>query len=182
METEVPVLTTVQPTERCSICYKDISADDTFCQNCGYPIKGTEQEQKDFRLNHDFRKIDMLHFNDKVRKAGNVLYYLSGIFVVSGIIFYFLKKDSPDAFAVLITNLIVAIVFLALGGYSRKKPLACIISGLCLYAILLILDAIADPMSIVRGIFLKIVVIGLLIKGLKSAIEIERIKKENNLS
>jgi predicted nucleic acid-binding Zn ribbon protein len=179
---ETPVLTTAQPTEQCSICYKDISDEDTFCQNCGYPLKGTEQEQKDFRLQHDFRNIDLFHFNDKVRKAGNVFYYLSGIFAVSGAILYFLKKDDPNAFAALITNLILAMVFLALGGYSRKKPLACIISGLCLYAIILVLDAIVDPISIVRGIFLKIIIIGLLIKGLKSAIEIEKIKKENNIS
>jgi hypothetical protein len=171
-----------QSLERCDACFTDVATDDVYCPNCGYPVKGTEQEQKDFRLNHDFQNIDLFHFNDKVRKAGNVLYYLSGIFVVSGMIFYFLKKDSPDAIATLITNLILAMLFLALGGYSRKKPLACIISGLCLYAIILVLDAIVDPVSIVRGIFLKIVIVGLLVKGLKSAIEIEKIRKENNLS
>jgi hypothetical protein len=117
-----------------------------------------------------------------VRKAGNVFYWLSGIFFVSGLILYFAKNDDPSSFAALITNLILSMVFLALGGYSKKKPLACIISGLCLYTILLVLDAIVDPVSIVRGIFLKIVIIGFLIKGLKSAIEIEKIKKENHIS
>ena len=180
---ETPDLTTTPiATLRCETCYKDVSIDDAFCQSCGYPLKGTDQEQKDFRLQHDFRNIDLFAYDGKVKKAANALYYLSGIFVVSGLIIYLTNKDAENAMAVLITNLILAMIFLALGGYSKKKPLACIISGLCLYAIIVILNAIVDPITIVSGIFFKIIVIGFLINGLKSALEIEKIKKENNLS
>jgi predicted nucleic acid-binding Zn ribbon protein len=180
---DTPELTTpIATLQHCDICYKDVPADDSFCQTCGYPLKGTEQEQKDFRLQHDFRNIDIASFGAKVKKASNALYYLSGIFVISGLIIYFSNQNAENAVGVLITNLILAMVFLALGGYSKKKPLACIISGLCLYAIIVILNAIVDPISIVRGIIFKIVVIGFLINGLKSALEIEKIKKENNLS
>ncbi|MEO6976950.1 MAG: zinc ribbon domain-containing protein [Mucilaginibacter sp.] len=180
---ETPELTTTPVTvQRCETCYKDVSPDDAFCQSCGYPLKGTDQEQKDFRLQHDFRNIDLFAFNSKIKKASNALYYLSGIFVVSGLIIYFINPNAENAVAVLITNLILAMLFLALGGYSKKKPLACIISGLCLYTIIVILNAIVDPITIVRGIIFKIVVIGFLINGLKSALEVEKIKKENNLS
>jgi hypothetical protein len=81
----------------------------------------------------------------------------------------------------LLTNLILAFVFLALGGYAHKKPLACIVSGLCLYVIVIILNAIADPATIARGALVKILIIGYLVKGIKSAIEIEKIKKEHNI-
>lgn len=179
---ETPALTSAQPTERCSICYKDVATDDAFCQNCGYPLQGSEQEQKNFRLQHDFKSIDVNMYNEKVRKAGNSLYWLAGIFVVSGLVFYFTNQEAEGAIAALVIYLILAMLFLGLGGYSRKKPLACIVSGLALYAILVILNAIADPVSIVRGIIFKIAIIGLLINGLKSALEVEKLKKEGGLS
>ena len=78
--------------------------------------------------------------------------------------------------------LILAILFLCLGGYSRKKPLACIICGLSLYVIVQILFLIADPLSLLRGIIFKIVIIGYLIKGIQSALELENFKKENNIA
>lgn len=178
---ETPALTGAQPTERCGTCYKDVSADDAFCQNCGYPLKGTDQEQKDFRLQHDFRSIDLNNYTEKTRKAGNSLYWLAGIFVFSGLVFYFTKQDTEGAVATLITNLILAMIFLGLARYSRKKPLACIMSGLALYAIIVILNAIVDPVSIVRGIIFKIVIIGLLVNGLKSALEVEKMKKDSGM-
>jgi hypothetical protein len=41
---------------------------------------------------------------------------------------------------------------------------------------------IDDPVNIVKGIILKVIVIIYLVKGLQSAIEAEKIKKEHNLS
>jgi len=81
-----------------------------------------------------------------------------------------------------IPNLVLAVVFLALGGYTHKKPLACIISGLSLYIIVLILFFIDNPASLAYGVIVKIVIIGYMIKGIKSAIEIEKIKKEHNIA
>ncbi|HEY8929413.1 MAG TPA: hypothetical protein VIM55_09500 [Mucilaginibacter sp.] len=178
---ETSALPSAQPTERCNSCYKDVSAEDAFCQNCGYPLKGTAQEQSNFRVQKDFRDIDHFEFNAEVRKAANSLYYLSAIFVISGLIVYVTNKDSEDAVVTLILNLVLAMIFLALGGYARKKPLACIISGLALYAIVVVLNAIIDPVTIIKGLIMKIIIVGFLIKGLKAALEIEKMKKENQL-
>ena len=92
-------------------------------------------------------------------------------------------KDQADGLTDVILNIILAMIFLALGGYTHKKPLACIISGLALYIIIQVLNIIIDPVSFASPIVLivKIVIIGFLIKGIRSAIEIERIRKENNL-
>jgi hypothetical protein len=166
----------------CHACYAKGSADDVYCTNCGYPLKGTEQEQQNFILKKNFTSIDLGSFNKRLKTAANSLYYLGGAFVVYGIIFYFIKQDDPDATAMLLTNLILGFVYVALGSYTHKKPLACIVSGLCLYAIVIILNAIANPVSIASGIIVKILIIGYLIKGIKGAIEIERIKKENSIA
>jgi hypothetical protein len=166
----------------CHACYAKGTSDDVYCTNCGYPLKGTEEEQQNFVLKKNFATIDLESFNKRLKTAANSLYYLGGAFAVYGIIFYLIKQDDPDATAMLLTNLILAFVYVALGGYTHKKPLACIVSGLCLYVIVIILNAIADPATIARGPIVKILIIGYLIKGIKSAIEIERIKKENNIA
>ena len=179
---EDPQSTLTAPLSHCAACNTEILTGDAFCTNCGYPVRGTKKEQDYFMLKRDWAEIDIASFNKKLKTAANSLYYLAAAFVIYGIVFYFLKQDDPNAIAMLLTNLILAFVFLALGGYALKKPLACIVSGLCLYVIVIILNAIADPATIARGAIVKILIIGYLVKGIKSAIEIEKIKKEHNIA
>jgi hypothetical protein len=170
------------PIERCAACFTNVVNDDVYCSNCGYPLKGSAQEQRDFIAKQHTINVDIAVVNKRVRAAGNTLYYLSGIFILSGIINFFISKDDPDVAAIVIPIFILAILFLVLGEYSKKKPLACIISGLALYAIVQVLSFIDNPANIAHGIIIKIIIIGFLIKGVKSAIEIEKIKKENNIT
>ncbi len=93
-----------------------------------------------------------------------------------------MQHDDPDAMGVIITNLVLAGIFVALGAYTHKKPLVCLIAGLSLYVIVQILLLIVSPVTVVRGIIAKIIVIGLLIKGIQSALAIEKIKKEHNIA
>ena len=96
---------------------------------------------------------------------------------------FFQVKDEPDVLSYILPNIILAIVFLALGGYTHKKPLACIVSGLVLYVIIQIMDIVNDPQSFASliTIIVKIAIILYLVKGIQSAIEIDRIKKQNNI-
>jgi hypothetical protein len=179
---ENSLATFATPVEECHACYVKVSNDDFFCPNCGYPIKGTEKDQKDFVLKREMAGIDLESFNLLLKKAANTLYYLAALFVFYAIVTYFLKKNDPYVLAMVIPNLVLAVVFLALGGYTRKKPLACIVSGLSLYIIVLILFFIDNPASLAYGVIVKIAIIGYMIKGIRSAIEIEKIKKEHNIA
>jgi hypothetical protein len=124
----------------------------------------------------------MFNYNKTLKQAGTTLYFLAGVFILSGLVYFFMHKDEEDVVAVVITDLIMAAMFLVLGAYSKKKPLACLISGLSLYVIVQLLNAIVDPISIARGIIIKIVIIGYMIKGIKSAMEIEKIRKEKHIA
>jgi len=177
MENALPV----PPIEKCAHCYAEIKNDDVYCTNCGYPLQGTEFEQKSFIANLEVIGIDMAEYNKKVRAAANTLYYLSGVFILSGIINFFILKDNADVLAIVIPTFILAMLFLLLGSYCPKKPLACLVSGLALYIIVQVINAFDSPMSLAKGIIIKIFIIGYLIKGIKSAIELEKMKKENNI-
>ncbi|AYL95979.1 zinc ribbon domain-containing protein [Mucilaginibacter celer] len=180
MENQIPAA--VVPAERCTYCNTEIKAEDTFCTQCGYPVKGTETEQNHFISEREIQEIDLFTYNKSLRQATNTLYYLSGIFVFAALIYFGLHKDDPDVVAVVITNIIMAAIFLVLGSYSKRKPLACLVSGLSLYVIVQVLNAVVSPTSLLQGILVKIIIIGYMIRGIKSAMDVEKIRKENNIA
>jgi len=162
----------------CNSCNTAVSNADAFCNNCGYPLHGTEQEQMDFISNRTYKEIDLEDYNKQIKKAGMALYLIAAFALLWGIILYATSKE----LAILLGSLIICIIFVALGAWSRRKPLAAILSGAALYAILIILSAIDNPITIVSGIIWKVLIIGAFIRGIKSAIEAEKIKKELNLN
>lgn len=174
---DLSAINTLAVTESCSACYNQINEDDSFCGGCGYPLKGTVEEKNNFISVRNSKEIDLADANNKIKTAGRSLYWIAGATVLSGFIFYFVNKDIN----LIIVNLILGAIYAGLGAWSQKKPLAAIISGFALYVLIFILNVITNPSSIANGIILKILFVGYFIKGIKSAIEAEKIKKELNI-
>lgn len=161
----------------CKSCYEKVNETDAFCDNCGYPLKGSETEQQDFIVNRTYKEIDLEEYTKQIKKAGMTLYLIAAFMLLGGVILYATSKET----AILIGSVIISGLFVSLGFWSRKKPLAAIVSGAALYAILIILSAIENPLSIVSGIIWKILIIGAFIRGIKAAIDAEKVKKELNI-
>jgi hypothetical protein len=70
---------------------------------------------------------------------------------------------------VLVVNLILSALMLVLAWWSKRKPLAAILIATAIFAVVQVLGAIEDPKSITQGILIKIVVIGVLVRGIKGA-------------
>lgn len=175
MEEQISLSEASQAT--CAVCNKQVNSEDSFCESCGYPLKGTEQEQNYFIATRGNKEIDLEEANKKIASAGKALYWVAGLTLVAGLAYFFILK----VVAVLIVNIILAGIYLGLGFWSKSKPLAAIISGLSLYVLTYILNGIVDPITLAQGIIIKIVMVGLLIKGIKSALEAEKLKKELNV-
>ena len=169
------------PIYKCAACFTVVNDADIHCTACGYPLKGTAIDQTAFIANHKNLNVDFVNYSKAIKKAGRTLFYLSAIFAISGIYNFFVSKDDPDVILIVVPLIVLAITFLLLGEFSKKKPLACIIVGIGLYGIVQILDLIGDPASIARGIFGRVVIIILLINGLESALDVEKIKKEHHI-
>jgi hypothetical protein len=161
----------------CAACFKNITEADAFCNNCGYPLNGTDQEQRFFISERNSKEIDLDHAHKEIKKAGNILFYIAGFTLVLGSILAATSHDGQSS-SLFITNVVLAIIFAGLGFWSRKKPLPAIISGFALYALIIILNAVVSPLTILSGIIFKIIFIGLFIRGVKSAIAAEKLKKE----
>jgi ABC-type enterobactin transport system permease subunit len=62
-----------------------------------------------------------------------------------------------------------------------KKPVAAIISGMVSFVLVQLLAVFEDPTNVYKGIIIKIIIIGYLVKGLQSAFEAEKIRKQHNI-
>jgi len=167
--------------EECKCCFEKTNLVDQFCQKCGFPLKGTNAEQQIFMYRRSFKKLELNGYDKKIKSAGTTLYVLAGIFMLYGLVYFFADSKSNTASAMLITYGLVAIIFLLLGAWSGKKPVASIISGMVLYISLQLISAVSDPTSLFKGIIFKIIIISYLIKGLLSGLEAEKIKKQHNI-
>src|SRR5438034_10364369 len=106
-----------------------------------------------------------LHLDKKIKSAGTTLYVLAAISVLYGFGYYYINKTFSNALGVLVSYLIVSILFLLLGLWSRKKPVASIISGMILYILLQLIAAMDNPRNLINGAIVKIIIISYLIKG-----------------
>ena len=172
-------ITPAQSIECCSACYSAIADDDFYCNSCGYPLKGSETEQKHFMSVRSSKEIDLEEANKKIARAGYILYIIAGATLVMGFDMYATSKEK--GLNLMLVNVILAAIYAGLGVWSKKKPLTAIISGFALYALIFLLNAIVSPITILAGILGKIFFVACFIKGIKSAIEAERLKKELNI-
>ena len=81
----------------------------------------------------------------------------------------------------LLPDLYIAIDFVVLGFISYRKPLWAFSWGLGLYAMLIILIGIIEPISLLRGIILKIVIISALAYSISVAREKTNRAKPNEI-
>lgn len=151
--------------QTCSNCQSNIEIEALFCSNCGYPENGTEKEKAVFFAKKAMDKNKHVDAGEKINSARNTLYVIAALSFVFGLIFYFSSKD----ILVLITNIILAVLYVALGLWSSKKPLMALLLGLVLYITTIVISAIVDPSTIISGILWKIIIISYLGKGIYSA-------------
>lgn len=155
----------------CSFCDKGITPSDaTFCNHCGHPENGTDQQRAKFFAKRAVEKNKNIDADKKIKSARNTLFILSGIITVFGF-FVYLRTEDIIGFA---TNLVISFIYLALAFWSKEKPLIALLVGLLLYITIIVISAIVEPATLVQGILWKIIIISFLGKGLYSASSIKK--------
>jgi hypothetical protein len=108
-----------------------------------------------------------------IRQARLTIFVVAGIQLFFGMISGFEFGGNTGWFVFGITAFI-ALIFFALGIWTRKKPFTAILIALIIYSVLLVTDLIMQPSTIIKGILIKVFVIIFLVRGLKKAREAER--------
>ena len=176
------VFETTQPTDpTCKNCTKPVHPTERFCTGCGFPMNASEEEENQFYYRIGAKKLQLETLDRKVNDAKTALYVIAGLTFLGGIVLYFMTKDTFDAaLAILITNTIVALMFVGLAEFAKKKPFIALLSALLLYVTLFLYGVVVEGMSPASGFIVKIIVVVYLIKGINSASEAEKLKKEIN--
>jgi len=177
---------TASPTQnaaaKCPVCRTEVDAANVFCNNCGYPRKGTEHEQRMFLLNRNTKKNKLERANKKLWQATNTLFIIGALIGIIALGNCFLSFTSLHGdYGQMISQLPVSFIFVGLGFWCKKHPWPAILCGFSFYILLEILYVALSPHAIFNGIVIKLFVIGFLINGLVAALETEKLKKEMNL-
>jgi hypothetical protein len=165
----------------CKSCFETTIPEDRFCQHCGFPLQGTEEQQSNFIYHRGYKKLQVKELNEKASYASITFYVIAGVLLLSGLLSFAFNVQNNDSAGELIIYGILSISFLLLGVWSNKKPVAAIICGLSLYIIFILLQAMVAVSGIFSGIILKVLVIAGLIRALVAALEAEEIKKQHNI-
>jgi hypothetical protein len=66
---------------------------------------------------------------------------------------------------------VLATIFLALGIWARRSPLPPAIIGLTLYVTIILIGALIDPVSLIQGIIVKVIVIAFMIRAIQAGFQ-----------
>jgi len=149
----------------CSKCSTPLMENDTFCNNCGYPEKGSQNEKGMYEYRIKLKKDVLDDAKKKLRNVKILLGVLAGINILFGI--YFLMNDST--FYDGLGSLITAAVFSGCALWVDKQPLTGILAGFGFWILLQLMAIFIDPANLFSGIILKIIFIAIFIKGIASA-------------
>lgn len=164
----------------CKNCQKTVPAGQRFCTHCGFPVNATPEEEDQFYYRQGAKQLELSSLDKTISNAKNALWIIAGIMAVFALGIYFVNQEAPAASAVLITNLIVAAIFVALGFWANEKPFTALLSALILYITLYLYGVIVEGMNPLSGIIIRVIIIVYLVKGINSAREAEQLKKELN--
>lgn len=158
----------------CEHCNAENAPDKKFCTQCRYPIGGTDEEKHKFRGDIHLSKIRLKDAEDKIRTARIIIYVLAGFCLIAGLIAYFGQDDA----ATLMVNGLICILYLGLSAWVSSNPFGALLTAFIIYLTLILVNAIIDPVTLLSGILWKVIFIGALVKGIRSATEARTLMRE----
>jgi hypothetical protein len=175
---------------RCPACKAEIQLLDEFCTKCGHAL-GTPSR---------FMPMHSVQGATTAIKILAALYLIFGVgmyFFMRGDVETVLTNLAPFADhevlqpinnvvytagelrqrviwehrGTLIVNLILAGLMLVLAWWSRRKPLAAILIAAAIFAAMQVLNAMIDPKTLMQGLIIKVIIIVVLARGIKGALD-----------
>lgn len=119
-------------------------------------------------------------YDKHVKNARNAIFVVAVTQLVFGVFIVLSGSKNEDILTLAISLgviILVALIFFSFGLWTKKKPYTAILSALIFYAALLLIDVAYEPMSLFKGIIVKIFIIIYLVRGLGDAREAQRWKE-----
>ncbi|MDF2382730.1 hypothetical protein JMG10_14710 [Nostoc ellipsosporum NOK] len=152
------------------------------------PEQSNPKEEKTVLADHmnELRQIEMEGYELGVKKARNALFWAGGL-IFAGEMFIMYQLGYGFDPAIFGIALFEAAVFVGLGLWTRKKPYAAVVTGLIAFILFVILSGVVGYIewgaegfltNMVRGIFIKIIILAALVKGVRDARALQTARDE----
>lgn len=149
----------------CSKCNTSISNEDLFCSNCGYPERAGKREKDKYEYRIKLKKDVIEDAEKKLKNVKILLFVIAGFNLLMGLYQLIINEAIYDGIA----GLIAAGIFIGCAIWVEKQPLTGILAAFIFWILIQSAVVFVDPALLLRGIILKIVIIGIFIKGISSA-------------
>jgi hypothetical protein len=146
----------------CPKCQTKNHGQASFCESCGKSLASLRE------ADDGIEKMLLKEARKGVWALGIVAVLQAGAALIFG----------PDMWPLWV----IAGVFALLALWAMKAPLIASVIGLGVFVSLHLVEAVADPHTIYKGIILKIVVIGLLVNAIRSGLTHRKFRQERGLS
>ena len=166
------------PCPHCGVSNKREAA---FCSTCGKALP-TGQVPRivpkgELASTAVGRKVQTAELQWMLKKAGSALLVAAILQAVFGTIIVLIagqRTEVPTAVYVVIYG--AAAAFFGLYLWARVAPLPAAIVGLALFVTLHLLDALADPAALTRGIVMKVFIVALLAQAISAGLQYNRLR------
>lgn len=164
----------------CPHCAAPNATNAMFCATCGkaLPTPAAPPRIVDSAGSAQTRLGQHLQVEElakQTKKAAGALLVVAILQAVFGTIILFMTRANASASRGEVNITVLAIVlygiaalFLALALWARRSPFPAAIAGLVIFVTLHLVDALADPRTLLQGIVVKIVIIAILIRAISA--------------
>jgi hypothetical protein len=174
-----------QSTAACPHCGTANQNFSSFCESCGKALpsgaqSGPRMVTEAMPSTFAGRQLVSEELKKNLKKAKNALLTVAIIQTLFGLLIFGVAKSNMPAGqsfppVLLITLFGIALIFFGLYAWARHHPLPAAIVGLTLFVTLHLIDAIADPSQLGRGIIMKIIIVAMLIQAIQAGIKYKRL-------
>jgi hypothetical protein len=158
----------------CENCSTQLLDSVKFCNSCSFPVAGSEEDKRNFRLSVGSKRRQVKDAEEKIKSCKTVIYILAGILFITALVVGFTQDD----YVAMIVNLCISLLYLILAAWSEKNPFGAILTAFIIYVTLILINFFVDPTTLFSGLLFKILFIGAFVKGVRSAKEAKDILEE----
>lgn len=115
-----------------------------------------------------------------IKNARMSLFVIAGFQLIYSSVIAYTLEEGMTRTAEIIFGIVVASIFGGMGLLSNRKPYIALMIGLCIYIGLQLLGLYTNPENIAKGVFIKVLIISWLVKGITKAKHLESIKRDYN--
>ena len=155
------------------------------------PNNPQEEIQQDqiAEYHSDIRQIELEGYELGVKKARNALFWAAGLILLGEIIAYARSGAEVEPIGIAIITAIVG-TFIGLALWTKKKPYTAILLGIIAFVAYLLLVVFINGFAegaegvlkaLFGGIIVKVLIFVALIRPLKDAKELQKIKEEKTI-